>query len=56
VEFEKIIGGKFKRSTLPYIALKIHDVKLLVAGVRPWTSHYNFFGFNGVQPWARHFH
>jgi hypothetical protein len=43
MEFEKFIGGKFKTSTLPYIALKIHDVKLLVAGVRPWASHYLFF-------------
>jgi hypothetical protein len=50
MEFEKFIGGKFKTSTLPYMLSKrFHDVKLLVAGVRPWATHYSF-GFNGVQP------
>jgi hypothetical protein len=43
MEFEKFIGGKFKTSTLPYIRSKrFHDVKLLVAGARPWASHYLF--------------
>jgi hypothetical protein len=43
MEFEKFIGGKFKTSTLPYMLSKrFHDVKLLVAGVRPWANHYIF--------------
>jgi hypothetical protein len=41
MEFEKFIGGKF--ITLPYMLSKhFHDVELLVAGVRPWASHYLF--------------
>jgi hypothetical protein len=42
MEFEYIISGKFKISTLPYnnmLSKRFHDVELLVAGVRPWASH-----------------
>jgi hypothetical protein len=50
MEFEMFFGGKFKTSTFPMLSKRFHDVKLLVAGVRPWASHYVFLGFNGVQP------
>jgi hypothetical protein len=44
MEFEKFIGGKFKTSTLPFLLSKhFHNVKLLVARVRPWASHYLFW-------------
>jgi hypothetical protein len=46
------------------LSKRFHDVKLLVAGVRPWASQLSFFGFNGVQdtfidyfgvwPWTSH--
>jgi hypothetical protein len=43
LEFEKFIGGKFKTPTLRYMLSKrFHDVKLLVAGMRPRASHYLF--------------
>jgi hypothetical protein len=40
MEFEKFIGGKFQMFTLPYMLSKPFSRKFLVAGVRPWTSHY----------------
>jgi hypothetical protein len=42
-KLKSLLAEKFKTSTLPYMLSKrFHDVKLLVAGVRPWASHYLF--------------
>jgi hypothetical protein len=43
MEFEKIIGGKFKTSTLPCFQSVFTTQNFLVAGVRPWESHYLFW-------------
>jgi hypothetical protein len=51
MEFEKFIDGKFKTSTLPYIALN----NFLLPGC-DLGQVIIFFCFNGVQPWARHFY
>jgi hypothetical protein len=49
MEFEKLIGGKFKMFILPYMLSKRFHKNFLLPGATLGKS-LSFFGFNVVQP------